>query len=88
MATFRSTRPAPTWLFGFTSQSYERRSLVVTTNLPFARWSEVFLDPTAAAAVIDQVVHHATVPQSTGDTFRLAAAQQNQAPAAGKKGTR
>ena len=33
-------------LFGFISQRYERRSLVMTTNLPFARWSEVFLDPT------------------------------------------
>ena len=48
-------------LFGFISQRYERRSLVVTTNLPFARWSEVFLDATAAAAVIDRIVHHATV---------------------------
>ncbi len=48
-------------LFGFISQRYERCSLVVTTNLPFARWSEVFLDPTAAAAVIDRIVHHATV---------------------------
>ena len=37
-------------LFGFISQRYERRSLVVTTNLPFARWSEVFLDPTARQA--------------------------------------
>ena len=43
-------------LFGFISQRYERRSLVVTTNLPFARWSEVFLDATAAAAVIDRIV--------------------------------
>ena len=33
-------------LFGLISQRYERRSLVVTTNLPFARWSEVFLDAT------------------------------------------
>ena len=64
-----------------------RRSLVVTTNLPFARWSEVFLDPTVAAAVIDRVVHHATVLQTTGGS-RLAAAKQNQAPAAGKKGGR
>ena len=39
-------------LFGFISQRYERRRLVVTTNLPFARWSEVFLDPTAAAAAV------------------------------------
>ena len=75
-------------LFGFISQRYERRSLVVTTNLPFTRWSEVFLDPTAAAAVIDRVVHHATVLQTTGGSFRLAAAKQNQAPAAGKKGAR
>ena len=75
-------------LFGFISQRYERRSLVVTTNLPFTRWSEVFLDPTAAAAVIDRVVHHATVLQTTGGSFRLAAAKQNQAPVAGKKGAR
>ena len=75
-------------LFGFISQRYERGSLVVTTNLPFTRWSEVFLDPTAAAAVIDRVVHHATVLQTTGGSFRLAAAKQNQAPAAGKKGAR
>ena len=72
--------------FGLVNLGYERRSLVVTTNLPFARWSEVFLDPTAAAAVIDRVVHHATVLQITGGSFRLAAAKQNQAPAAGKKG--
>ena len=68
-------------LFGFISQRYERRSLVVTTNLPFARWSEVFLDPTAAAAVIDRVVHHATVLQTTGDSFRLQAARRKRAPA-------
>ena len=37
-------------LFGFISQRHERRSLVVTTNLPFARWSEVFLAPTTASA--------------------------------------
>ena len=75
-------------LFGFISQRYERRSLVVTTNLPFARWSEVFLDPTAAAAVIDRVVHHATVLQTSGNSFRLQAAKRNQAQAAGKEGVR
>ena len=57
-------------LFGFISQRYERRSLVVTTNLPFARWSEVFLDPTAAAAVIDRIVHHATVLTMIGTQMR------------------
>ena len=75
-------------LFGFISQRYERRSLVVTTNLPFARWSEVFLDPTAAAAVIDRIVHHAAVLQTTGDSYRLAAAKRNRGPSSGRKGAR
>ena len=66
-------------LFGFISQRYERRSLVVTTNLPFARWSEVFLDATAAAAVIDRIVHHATVLTTAGDSYRLKVATRNQA---------
>ena len=60
-------------LFGFISRRYERGSLVVTTNLPFARWAEVFLDATAAAAVIDRIVHHATVLTTNGDSYRLKA---------------
>lgn len=58
-------------LFGFVARVYERRSLVVTTNLPFQRWSEVFLDATAAAAVIDRVVHHATILHTQGESYRL-----------------
>ena len=58
-------------LFSFVSRVYERRSLIVTTNLPFARWSEVFLDATAAAAVIDRVVHHATILKTEGESYRL-----------------
>ena len=58
-------------LFGFITRVYERRSLIVTTNLPFAKWSEVFLDATAAAAVIDRIVHHATVLATEGDSYRL-----------------
>ena len=58
-------------LFSFVSRVYERRSLVVTTNLPFARWSEVFLDATAAAAVIDRIVHHATILKTEGESYRL-----------------
>ena len=63
-------------LFGFVTRVYERRSLIVTTNLPFARWSEVFLDATAAAAVIDRIVHHATVLKTDGESYRLRAARE------------
>ncbi|MFQ5767840.1 MAG: ATP-binding protein [Acidobacteriota bacterium] len=62
-------------LFGFITKVYERRSLVVTTNLAFSRWSEVFLDATAAAAVIDRIIHHATVLKPEGESFRLRAAK-------------
>ncbi len=62
-------------LFAFVTKVYERRSLVVTTNLPFARWSEVFLDATAAAAVIDRIVHHAAVLKTEGESHRLKAAR-------------
>lgn len=58
-------------LFGFIARVYERRSLIVTTNLPFSRWSEVFLDATAAAAVIDRIVHHATILRTSGESYRL-----------------
>jgi DNA replication protein DnaC len=62
-------------LFGFITRVYERRSLVVTTNLPFAKWSEVFHDATSAAAVIDRIIHHATVLQTEGSSYRLKTAK-------------
>ena len=58
-------------LFGFITKVYERRSLVVTTNLPFSKWTEVFHDATAAAAVIDRIVHHSSVFKTQGESFRL-----------------
>jgi DNA replication protein DnaC len=58
-------------LFNFVTKVYERRSLIVTTNLPFAKWAQVFGDATAAAAVIDRIVHHATVLQTKGASYRL-----------------
>ena len=63
-------------LFGFITRVYERKSLVVTTNLPFAKWSEVFHDATSAAAVIDRIVHHATVLQTEGSSYRLKTAKE------------
>ena len=49
---------------------------------------EVFLDATAAAAVIDRIVHHATVLTTNGDSYRLKAAQRNQTAHARQKKTR
>lgn len=73
-------------LFGFITRVYERRSLVVTTNLPFAKWSDVFLDATAAAAVIDRIVHHATVLKTEGNSYRLRAAKNKRRGRNNKEG--
>jgi DNA replication protein DnaC len=64
-------------LFSFITKIYERKSLVITTNLPFARWSEVFIDATAAAAVIDRIVHHVTILKTEGESYRLKDAKRH-----------
>ena len=64
-------------LFGLVTKVYEKRSLIITTNLPFARWSEVFLDATTAAAVIDRLVHHATILKTEGESYRLRDAKRS-----------
>jgi len=43
---------------------------MVTSNLPFGRWGEVFGDEIVAAAMIDRLVHHAEVLTLTGDSYR------------------
>jgi len=62
-------------LFSFITKVYERRSLIVTTNLVFGEWGKVFLDTQAAAAVIDRLVHHAVVLKTEGESYRLRAAK-------------
>ena len=59
-----------------------------TNSFNLALWSEVFLDATAAAAVIDRIVHHATGLTTNGDSYRLKAAQRNQTAHARQKKTR
>ena len=56
--------------FQLVSSSYERASLIVTSNKPFGRWGEVFGDDVVAAAMIDRLVHHAEVLTLTGDSYR------------------
>ena len=58
-------------LFQVVSDAYERRSLVITTNLGFSRWGAVFGDDQIAAAVIDRVVHHGRLVQFSGESYRV-----------------
>lgn len=48
-------------LFTFLAERYERRSVVITSNLVFSQWDQIFKDPLTTAATIDRVVHHSRI---------------------------
>jgi len=48
-------------LFTFLAERYERRSVVITSNLVFSEWNQIFKDPLTTAAAIDRVVHHSVI---------------------------
>ena len=58
-------------LFQVISESYERQSLVITTNLEFARWSAVFGDDQMAAAVTGRICHHGRLLKFSGESWRM-----------------
>ncbi|MGK2383081.1 MULTISPECIES: IS21-like element helper ATPase IstB [Terrabacteria group] len=56
--------------FQLIAHRYEQGSILVTSNMPFGRWGEVFGDDIVAAAMIDRLVHHAEVLTLSGDSYR------------------
>jgi DNA replication protein DnaC len=57
-------------LFTFLAERYERRSVVITSNLVFSEWSKIFKDPMTTAAAIDRLVHHCVILEMTGPSIR------------------
>jgi len=57
--------------FQLVSTRYEHASLILSSNLPFSRWGDVFSDHVVAAAMIDRIVHHADVLTLKGNSYRL-----------------
>ena len=62
-------------LFTFLAERYERRSVIITSNLVFSQWDRIFQDPMTTAAAIDRLVHHATIIEMVGDSIRAQAAE-------------
>ena len=58
-------------LFNLLSMRNETKSIIITTNLTFNRWEEIFGDPTLTAAMVDRLAHKATVINIKGDSYRI-----------------
>ena len=58
-------------LFEVFSQRYERGSILVTTNLPFDEWTEVFGSERLTGALLDRLTHHVHILEMNGDSYRL-----------------
>lgn len=63
-------------LFTLLAERYERRSVLITSNLVFSRWDQIFKDPMTTAAAIDRVVHHAVILELNMESYRAEAARQ------------
>jgi DNA replication protein DnaC len=63
-------------LFTFLAERYERKSVLITSNLVFSDWNRIFKDPMTTACAIDRLIHHAVILEMTGPSFRSEAAQK------------
>ena len=57
-------------LFQVISECYERKSVIITTNLEFARWNDIFADTKITAALLDRIIHHSHLLDFTGRESR------------------
>jgi DNA replication protein DnaC len=63
-------------LFTFLAERYERRSVIITSNLIFSEWDRIFKDAMTTAAAIDRLVHHAVIVEMTGPSVRAEEAKK------------
>jgi DNA replication protein DnaC len=63
-------------LFTFLAERYERRSVMISSNLVFSKWDQIFKDPMTTMAAIDRLVHHALILEFNGESIRAQKAKE------------
>jgi DNA replication protein DnaC len=66
-------------LFTFLAERYERRSVMITSNLVFSQWDKIFKDPMTTAAAIDRLVHHSIIIELSNKSIREEEAKKRNA---------
>ena len=64
-------------LFTFFAERYERGSVLLTSNLPFSKWEQIFRDPMTTAAAIDRLVHHSVIVEMNLPSYRAEQAKKS-----------
>ena len=57
--------------FNLIAKRYERLSTIITTNSPFSKWSDIFQEPVLTNALLDRLLHHCSVININGPSYRL-----------------
>lgn len=65
-------------LFTLLADRYERKSIMITSNLPFSQWETIFKDAMTTAAAIDRLVHHSVILELNLSSYRLEASKKQQ----------
>ena len=73
-------------LFQVISDCYERKSLIITSNLEFSQWNTVFGDNRLTAALIDRLIHHSHIVIFSGESYRLTQSMRRQKTTRGVHG--
>jgi DNA replication protein DnaC len=56
---------------------HERGSVMITSNLPFSKWEQIFKDPMVTAAASDRLVHHSVILEPNIESYRMKVAMKN-----------
>ena len=63
-------------LFELIADRYENKRLIITSNQPLSEWDQIFPDNIMAVAAIDRLVHHSTIINVTGKSYRTKQSEQ------------